>query len=392
MSGRIRSLKPEWLEDEALIGCSDAARVASAALLLLADDHGNGRGSDRYLGAQIFPGETLAKIREALASLVAIRYVGFYEVDGQTYFAIRNWQKHQKVDKPGKPRVPKPLDDFRETLAKIPVTLAGSSRLIPIPIPTSYHDHDHEQDHQIHTGVPAKIEAAANAEVETRASLTAPSAPVSRPKKKHSPEAQAQAKAIATAYGIGYTKRYGKPPPWGAREWGQLYSLMGSWPAADLLSLVPMFFEWRNDRVIRSGHQWGKGPDCFVLKAGELQADVQAPERRKVAAIAQDRQKQEDHSATTEDQAARVAAMVIAKHANRQDPRTVREAHDAPRSLLPTNQRQGSFAVDGKALAVHRPGPGSGDRRSDYPTPDADARRFDSDYPGGDSQDEPAED
>jgi hypothetical protein len=29
-----------------------------------------------------------------------------YEVDGQTYYHVRNWHKHQKVDKPGKPKVP----------------------------------------------------------------------------------------------------------------------------------------------------------------------------------------------------------------------------------------------------------------------------------------------
>lgn len=308
MSGRIRSLKPEWLEDEALIGCSDAARVASAALLLLADDHGNGRGSDRYLGAQIFPGETLAKIREALASLVAIRYVGFYEVDGQTYFAIRNWQKHQKVDKPGKPRVPKPLDDFRESLAKIPVTLASSSRLTPIPIPTSYHDHDHDQDHQIHTGVPSKIEAAANAEVETRASLTAPSAPVSKPKPKpkRSAELQAKAKAIKESFTAGYSLHYGREHPWGAREWGQLYDMLGSWVPEVLLDLVPRWFAWRNAEVIREAHQWGKGPHCFVLKAGVLAADVTNPQRRAVAAVANDLERIDNKHAQSDAQIERV--------------------------------------------------------------------------------------
>ena len=135
MSGRIRTVKPEWLEDEALLRCSSDARVASIALLLLADDHGNGRGSDLYLGAQIFPGEPLAKVREALASLVAIRYAAFYEVDGQTYYTIRNWTKHQRVDKPGKPRVPEPLEIIRDTRANIRETLAGSSRLTPTPTP-----------------------------------------------------------------------------------------------------------------------------------------------------------------------------------------------------------------------------------------------------------------
>lgn len=133
MSGRIRSLKPEWLEDEALLRLSSDARVVSVALLLLADDHGNGRGSDMYLGAQIFPGESLDKIRESLASLSAVGFVRLYRLSNQTYFTIRNWAKHQKVDKPGKPRVPGPLT---EGVEKVIESLARSSRLTPTPTPT----------------------------------------------------------------------------------------------------------------------------------------------------------------------------------------------------------------------------------------------------------------
>ncbi len=108
MSGRIRSIKPEWLEDEALLCCSSDARVLSVALVLLADDYGNGRGADFFLAAQVFPGKELRLTRDALAELQSMRFVLMYQADGQTYFSIRNWAKHQKVDKPGRPRVPGP--------------------------------------------------------------------------------------------------------------------------------------------------------------------------------------------------------------------------------------------------------------------------------------------
>ena len=55
MAGRIRTLKPEWLENESLGGCSDAARVLSAGLVLLADDFGNGRGAPGFLAGQVWP-------------------------------------------------------------------------------------------------------------------------------------------------------------------------------------------------------------------------------------------------------------------------------------------------------------------------------------------------
>ena len=129
MSGRIRTIKPEWLEDEVLASASDEARVLSVALILMADDHGRGRASvasiasgawryqlERDDGAHA--PEILARSSRALRELVANRFVTLYQVSGQAYFEIRNWRKHQKVDRPGKPRVPAPDSrDSRETLA-----------------------------------------------------------------------------------------------------------------------------------------------------------------------------------------------------------------------------------------------------------------------------------
>jgi hypothetical protein len=282
MSGRIRSLKPEWLEDEALIGCSDAARVASAALILLADDHGNGRGSERYLGAQIFPGESLAKVREALASLVAIRYVGFYEVDGQTYFAIRNWEKHQKVDKPGKPRVPRPLEGFRDSLAKIPVTLARSSRLTPIP--TSYHDQDHDQDHS--RKVQLSLTEVVSTEFDSRGALE--SAPRVSPKKQKPVKTEAEQAAAAKvrhAFQSGYAKVYGRPiTGWGAKENAHIYELLKTWPAQELMALAVRYFAWAKPECIKAGHPFVGGYASFSAKLHELHADIIKPERRADAA------------------------------------------------------------------------------------------------------------
>jgi hypothetical protein len=140
MSGRIRSLKPEWLEDELLNESSSDARVLSIGLILLADDHGNGRGSEKFLGAQIFSGQPLEVVSAALARLVEIRYCRIYVVDGQSYYSIRNWAKHQRVDKPGKPKVPSPSENFRETPENLSETprkenksLAPRARPNPLP-------------------------------------------------------------------------------------------------------------------------------------------------------------------------------------------------------------------------------------------------------------------
>ncbi len=129
MSGRIRTIKPEWLEDEGLLRAGSDARVLSVALILIADDYGRGRCIPEVLAGQVFPfdAEPSRACREALARLSRMGFVELYEVRGQQYYGIRNWSKHQRVDKPSNPRVPAPSEsnskgldgsrDPRETLA-----------------------------------------------------------------------------------------------------------------------------------------------------------------------------------------------------------------------------------------------------------------------------------
>lgn len=112
MAGRIRTVKPEWLEDEKLSMASLEARVLSVAVLLLADDHGRGRAHPAHVGSVVFPTSTdqSGLARKALDDLAEIGFLVLYEVRGQSYYEVRNWKKHQRVDKPGAPRVPAPSD------------------------------------------------------------------------------------------------------------------------------------------------------------------------------------------------------------------------------------------------------------------------------------------
>lgn len=157
MTGRIRTIKPEWLEDELLAAASDEARVLSVALILMADDHGRGRASTAAIATGAWryqleqddgahAPEVLARASRALRELHAMRFVTLYEVDRQRYFEIRNWSKHQRVDRPSKPRVPAPpqAENAQESrtheVATEPSrgpreTLATDSRLTSDPIP-----------------------------------------------------------------------------------------------------------------------------------------------------------------------------------------------------------------------------------------------------------------
>lgn len=162
MSGRIRTVKPEWLEDELLAAATDEARVLSIGLILVADDYGNGRASIATIAAEVWryalerddgagAPEVLAKASRAFRELLAIGFIGTWSEGGQRYFTIRNWARHQRVDKPGKPLVPKPpigiFDVKTEDSGKTPEPVASNSGESPEslrpdlrPVPTT-NDH-----------------------------------------------------------------------------------------------------------------------------------------------------------------------------------------------------------------------------------------------------------
>lgn len=183
--GRIRTVKPEWLEDELLAAASDEARVLSIALILMADDYGNGRASMAQIASEAWryelerddgehARETLAKASRASRELLAIGFLEMYEVDSQKYFHLRNWSKHQKVDHPGSPRIPgpktatnptiresvaRPSRDQRETLAPEGTRKVGGPGV----------DQDPEQELQV-----ISRKAAASSDPSTIARATGP--------------------------------------------------------------------------------------------------------------------------------------------------------------------------------------------------------------------------
>lgn len=109
MSGRIRTIKPELLEDEKTASLSHEAWRLFVSLLLVADDHGNFRATPRLLHAQIFwAREAREEVASLLGSLASVSLVSLYTAGGQEYGSILGWTKHQRVDKPSKPRVPPP--------------------------------------------------------------------------------------------------------------------------------------------------------------------------------------------------------------------------------------------------------------------------------------------
>lgn len=112
MGRRIRTIKPELLEDEKAAALSDAAWRLFVSSWLLADDHGRFRAGSRYLAAQVWQDTGRAQLAaDALAELATAGRVRVYQVDGDTYAEIPTWGRHQRIDNAGREIIPPPRRD-----------------------------------------------------------------------------------------------------------------------------------------------------------------------------------------------------------------------------------------------------------------------------------------
>jgi hypothetical protein len=120
MSGRIRTIKPELLTDERTSALSHEAWRLFVSLLLMADDHGNLPAAPRQIEGQVFWSRpSVAGIVATLDELAAAGLVVLYEVRGQRFAHLSGWAKHQRIDRPSKPRYPLPDDMEARILASV---------------------------------------------------------------------------------------------------------------------------------------------------------------------------------------------------------------------------------------------------------------------------------
>jgi len=122
MGRRIRTIKPEWLEDGRLLQLSDHARLLSIAFIVMADDHGNGQAEGRLLATRVWPylprDEAEKRCQSGCDELSAMGFVSFYVSNGEQLYHITNWTKHQKISNPSKPVVKPPPSEILENSRK----------------------------------------------------------------------------------------------------------------------------------------------------------------------------------------------------------------------------------------------------------------------------------
>lgn len=124
---RIRTLKPEIVEDEDTASLSDSAFRLFVSLIVLADDYGNTRGEDWWIRSRVWGARRESpRIAEILRELTEADLVILYSVREQTYLHLCGWEKHQRVDNRGKQVIP-PHDDQDSQIVTLDSATRGES-------------------------------------------------------------------------------------------------------------------------------------------------------------------------------------------------------------------------------------------------------------------------
>jgi hypothetical protein len=98
---RIRTVKPEMWQDEALGAVSVHARLLFVGLITQADDDGRLRGAPSLIGGSVFPydGFQARKIDGWLDELTERSLIVRYEWGDQRFIWIKNWSRHQRINR-----------------------------------------------------------------------------------------------------------------------------------------------------------------------------------------------------------------------------------------------------------------------------------------------------
>lgn len=105
---RIRSIKPEFWQDELIASLPMEVRLLYIGLWTMADDGGRFRANPRFVRSQVFPYDPDVDVSAGLEKLHEIGRVQLYEAEGQSFGWVRNFARHQRIDKPKASVLPKP--------------------------------------------------------------------------------------------------------------------------------------------------------------------------------------------------------------------------------------------------------------------------------------------
>jgi hypothetical protein len=122
-------VKPEFWTDEALSECSLTARLLFIATWNFADDNGSLDRSAKQLKGQAFPHDKL-DIEPLIQELLGSGSLIEYEAGGKKYLHIKNFLKHQVINRPSGAKVPV-YDDSLKSHGIVPDDSLSTQGLLP---------------------------------------------------------------------------------------------------------------------------------------------------------------------------------------------------------------------------------------------------------------------
>lgn len=111
---RKRMIDPDFWTDEKLGLCKRDERLLFMGLISNADDEGRGRANVKLLKSTIYPYDedlSSSDVEAMLTNLARIRLIILYKVDGQEFYYLPNFLKHQNINRPSLSKLPEPTEE-----------------------------------------------------------------------------------------------------------------------------------------------------------------------------------------------------------------------------------------------------------------------------------------
>ncbi|MEM7209591.1 MAG: HNH endonuclease signature motif containing protein [Pseudomonadota bacterium] len=113
---RIRTIKPEFWTDPFMVGLPHEGRLMFLALISCSDDHGFIHDEIERLALEVMPRESSLDVDDWVQFFISSNRLEYHVTeDGYSFLKVANWEKHQRVDKPGKSKI------FREGSRKLAI-------------------------------------------------------------------------------------------------------------------------------------------------------------------------------------------------------------------------------------------------------------------------------
>lgn len=112
---RIRSVKPEFWRSHTLSKLTREQRLTWIGLWGCADDYGVGRDNPWLIAADLYAGDmahdphaTIELVTSTFDALEAAGAINRFEHDGEQFYSIPKWERHQSISRPARSAYPRP--------------------------------------------------------------------------------------------------------------------------------------------------------------------------------------------------------------------------------------------------------------------------------------------